>query len=102
MAMTKESKVKETIKKILADEGIYYFMPSGNGYGRSAIPDFVCCVNGKFLAIEAKADALKPTLLQARELSRIFDAGGTGIYVNATNVDQLPHLLKGLKNDSTK
>lgn len=100
MAMTKEGEVKKQIKKILEDEDVYYFMPSGNGYGRSGIPDFVCIVKGKFLGIEAKAGSLMPTAIQTRELHRIYEAGGTGIYVNADNIAQLINVIKAIKNET--
>jgi len=90
MATTKEGAVKKEINKVLTELGVYYFMPSGNGYGRSAIPDFVCCLpNGRFLGIEAKADDLQPTAIQARELDKIMDAGGLGICVNGETIGLL-------------
>jgi Holliday junction resolvase len=94
--MTKEGAVKKYVKVILDSLGIYYFMPSGNGYGRSAIPDFVGCYKGHFIAIECKAGELQPTAIQQRELDRIKLKGGTGICVNADNVGELKQLLLGL------
>ena len=96
MATTKEGTVKKEINKVLTELGVYYFMPSGNGYGRSAIPDFVCCLpNGKFLGIEAKADDKQPTAIQQRELDKIAMTGGLGICVNAENVVGLKALITG-------
>lgn len=100
MAITKEGEIKKQIKKVLDDEGVYYFMPSGNGYGRSGIPDFVGIIKGRFIGIEAKADNLMPTAIQTRELSRIQSAGGTGVYVNADNIAQLVNLIQAIKNDT--
>lgn len=91
---TKEGAVKDMVKKILDASGVWYFFPAANGYGRSAIPDIVCCVNGKFLAIECKAADLQPTALQLRELARINASGGTGICINAENIDTLREYLK--------
>lgn len=96
MATTKESAIKKEINKILKEMGVYYFMPSGNGYGRSAIPDFVCCLpNGRFLGIEAKADDKQPTAIQQRELDKIAMAGGLGICVNGSNIIGLKALITG-------
>lgn len=95
---TKEGAIKEKVKKILAEVGAWYFMPSANGYGRSAIPDIICCVRGHFLAIECKADNLQPTAIQQRELNRIAESKGTGICVNAENVDKLVEHLRRMSN----
>lgn len=94
MATTPEAKVKAKIKKILEENNVYYAMPIGTGYGRSGVPDFLCCVDGKFLAIEAKAtDKDKPTALQERELQHIRNAEGETLVVHAGNVDTLPGIL---------
>ena len=94
MAATPEAKVKAKIKKILEENGVYYAMPIGTGYGRSGVPDFLCCVDGKFLAIEAKAtDKDKPTALQMREMKRIEDVGGGAVVIHEGNVDGLVNVL---------
>ena len=49
---------------ILAEYDAYYAMPIGTGYGNSGVPDFLCCVNGRFVAVEAKALRGKATALQ--------------------------------------
>lgn len=97
MGITKEGVVKKSIKDILDEVGVYYFMPSGNGYGRSAIPDFVGCYKGHFIAIEAKAGNLQATAIQERELTRINSHEGLGICINAENIGMLRLLLEGIK-----
>jgi len=103
MAKTPEAKVKDAVKKILDANGVYYFMPAANGYGRAGIPDIVCCVNGYFLAIECKAGNGKTTALQDRELDAIAGAGGVAILINETNISSLPETLdyitKGHRNE---
>jgi Holliday junction resolvase len=87
MGKTPEGKVKERIKKILKDHGVYYVMPFGSGYGKAGVPDFVCCYKGFFIGIEAKAGAGQPTQLQVNNLASIIDAGGISMIVNESNVD---------------
>ena len=82
MAQTPEAKVKEKIKKILKAHGAYFAMPMGTGYGSSGVPDFLCCVDGKFLAIEAKAGERVPTALQEKNMRDIEKAGGRTLVVN--------------------
>ena len=74
MAKTPEAVVKAKIVKTLQELGCWYFMPPANGYGRAGIPDFIGCMNGLLIAIEAKAKKIKPTALQLRELDRIRDS----------------------------
>jgi len=82
MAKTPESKVKDKIRKILKDYNAYYAMPIGTGYGNSGVPDFLCCVNGEFLAIEAKAGKGTTTALQEKNMREIEAAGGRTLVIN--------------------
>lgn len=94
MAMTPEAKVKKQIRKILDEEGVYYAMPMGTGYGNSGVPDFLCCVAGKFVAIEAKAGKGKTTALQDAHIQRITIAQGVAMVINEQNIDSLTPLLR--------
>ena len=89
MAATPESKVKAKIKAILKEHGVYYAMPIGTGYGNAGVPDFLCCVNGRFLAIEAKANGGKTTALQDKNLRDIGLAGGITFVLNEDNIEAL-------------
>ena len=82
MPATPEAKVKAKIKDLLKANNVYYAMPIGTGYGNSGVPDFLCCVNGQFLAIEAKAGNNKPTALQVQNLLKIKASGGIAMVVN--------------------
>lgn len=93
MAATPESKVKARIKKLLAEYNVYYAMPIGSVFGNSGVPDFLCCVKGEFLAIEAKAGKGKTTALQEKHLKDIREAGGLALVVNEDNIDELKELL---------
>jgi Holliday junction resolvase len=98
MAQTPEAKVKAKITQVLREEGVYYFFPATGGFGRSGVPDIVCCVGGAFLGIECKAGKNKPTLLQVRELEAIRTAGGVAIVVNEENWDMVRPLLQQLSS----
>ena len=87
---TPEVKVKKQIRKILDDAGAYYAMPIGSGYGNSGVPDFLICMDGMFIAVEAKAGTNKPTALQQMHLDKIQAKGGVALVINETNY----HLLK--------
>jgi len=94
MAATPESKVKGKIKALLKKYGVYYAMPIGTGFGNSGVPDFLCCVGGKFLAIEAKAGADKTTALQEKNLREIKEVGGSTAVIYETNIDDLENWLR--------
>jgi pantoate kinase len=93
MATTPEAKVKAKIKAILKAHNVYYAMPIGTGYGNSGVPDFLCCVNGKFLAIEAKAGKGVPTALQLKNMQAINTAGGYTCIINETNLEYLTNVI---------
>jgi Holliday junction resolvase len=97
MAATPEKLVKNKIKVILQDGGVYYAMPIGSGYGNAGVPDFLACVNGRFLAVEAKAGKGKTTMLQDMHLEKIKTAGGVSMVVNELNLDQLKETIQWMK-----
>ena len=93
MALTPEKKVKNKVVKLLKYHSIYYFFPATGGYGRSGVPDIVCCVSGQFVGIECKAGANTTTALQARELESIAQAAGLAVVVNEDTIGALDKLL---------
>lgn len=102
MAKTPEKKVKDKVVAILKEEGVYYFFPATHGFGRSGVPDIICCVNGRFLAIEVKGDGGKLTALQVREIERIHIAGGAAIVVNEVNLYMVRALVRELSSEGAK
>jgi hypothetical protein len=94
---TPESKVKEKIKKVLKAHDVYYAMPIGTGYGNSGVPDFLCCVNGYFVGIEAKAGKGVATALQLKNLGDINTAGGYSCVINENNLDYLEKVIAECK-----
>lgn len=97
--MTPEAKVKASVVKILKDYGVYYFFPATHGFGRSGVPDIICCFMGEFIAIECKAGAGKPTALQEREICRIRRAGGVAFVINELNFDDLKLFFASFDED---
>ena len=99
--VTPERAVKVKVKAILESEGVYYFMPPANGYGRAGVPDFIACVNGLFFAIETKANGGKPTALQVREIEAIRRNNGVAVVVDETNWDMVRDMVRRLKGTIT-
>lgn len=78
MAGTPEGRVKEMIRKRLDAEfpNHWRYMPVSMGMGAHGVPDFICCVDGLFVAIEAKAPGGVPTKRQEEQIWRIKQANG--------------------------
>lgn len=96
MSSTPEAKVKAAVVKILKQYDVYYFFAAMNGYGRSGVPDIICCANGKFLAIECKAGKNETTALQDKEIFKIQTAKGHAIVARETNLDTVETVIKEL------
>ena len=94
---TPEKAVKAKVKAVLDSEGVYYFMPPANGFGRSGVPDIVACVNGLFFGIECKANGNKPTALQIREIEAIRRSNGVAVVVDETNWDMVRDMVRRIK-----
>jgi Holliday junction resolvase len=54
--------------------------------GQHGVPDFICCCDGKFLAIETKYKNGKPTALQRQQIQSITVAGGNALVINEENL----------------
>jgi hypothetical protein len=96
MGMTPEGKIKKKIDKLLKKYGVWYFKPQAGAFGKSGIPDYICCFYGQFIAIEAKADyTKKPTALQLKCMEDIEGAWGRAYVV--FDDDTLDHVELVLK-----
>lgn len=97
MAMTPEAKVKKRVREMLDDfcskHAGYYFFPPANGYGRQGIPDVICCIQGRFVGIECKANGGVPTELQNREAFKIQKAGGVTLLIDEHSLPKLQAYL---------
>ena len=93
MAATPEAKVKKQCTALLIKHGAYYFYPVTGGFGRSGVPDIICCYHGQFLGIECKAGKNKTTALQEAEMAKIRAAGGSTLVINEDNINELQEWL---------
>jgi hypothetical protein len=79
MILKTEKDVKTAVRKWLSQLNVFWYMPSASIYGKSGIPDFICCVKGHFIAIETKSQktGLKGlTPLQKKCSREIINSGG--------------------------
>lgn len=83
---TPEGYEKDEVKKYLKSIGAFYFSPATGGYGKSGVPDIVACIKGQFWGIEVKREGKKPTVLQERCLTEIWNAGGLTVCGTAETI----------------
>lgn len=103
MATTPEGKVKDAVKKWLKARGVWYYMPiKGVAFGVNGIPDFICCWNGKFLAIETKAPGKRnqTTANQDARIEEIRAAKGWALVVD--DVKQLDEFEESLRTNVSR
>lgn len=60
----------------LKGKGIYFIKHYGCAYSRVGVPDFLICLEGKFVGVEMKDRGKKPTVRQEIELNKIRELGG--------------------------
>jgi hypothetical protein len=95
MANTPEGKVKDVVKRILKDYGVYYFMPVQNGMGKPGL-DFHCIFEGVGFCIETKAPGKKPTARQRLTIKEIEAAGGKCFVIDNVTLEATGNLREWL------
>ncbi len=92
--MTPEGKVKASINKMLKRyPQVYKYMPVPAGFGPSSL-DYLLCVNGCFIGVEAKRPGKLPTPRQQECIRKILEAKGSIfiVYDQAT-LDELERYI---------
>lgn len=77
----KEQDIQRKIIKFLESRGVWCCKVITAT--RAGIPDIICCIDSKLVAIEAKRHGGHPTALQQYELEKIVKAGGVGIVAHS-------------------
>lgn len=96
--MKREADVKAAVKKVLEKfhKDAWYFMPVPTGFGTQGVPDFICCIKGRFIGIETKFGGNKMTEWQQRTQLRISEAGGTVLLITENNVGGLEATIRAM------
>ena len=88
--MSSEAHVKRAIRKVLDSMSIWYYMPPASMYGKGGIPDFVCCLLGRFVGIEAKRPSVGIKGLSPLQLRQCHEiTKNNGDYIVVWNEDTL-------------
>ncbi len=88
-----EKTVENQIKRYLDKIGAYYLKVHGSMYQPAGTPDILCCINGRFVAIEVK----RPkggvvSNLQKSKIKKIKKAGGIAFV--ARSVEDVSAVLR--------
>lgn len=75
--LTEEGHLKKQVKAYLKSIGAQYYMPVPGGFGKQSV-DFLCCINGRYVAIETKKPGKGATKRQDIFLTEVQEAGGIG------------------------
>ena len=81
---TEEAALKDEVKAYLKKLGAYFYMPVPAGYGKQTV-DFLCCIRGRFVAIETKAKGKVPTPRQELCMREVIAAGGAAFWCDSVD-----------------
>lgn len=95
--MAEEKQFENKIRKFLDSIDAWHDKRWGGGLARAGIPDLICCINGRFVAIEVKASNGIPSPLQIRCLNNITCAGGYAVVVYPEDFEELKENLLMIK-----
>ena len=96
--MAAEKQYENKIKQFLKDNGAYFVKFLGCGFTQAGVPDLLCCLNGRFIAIEVKADKGKPSPLQIHNIEKIRESGGIALIAYPKDFPQLVGLIQAVKD----
>ena len=71
-----------------------------NAYTRSGVPDLLVCCNGRFVAIEVKAENGRPSELQLHNIEEIKKAGGIAIVLYPKDFEMFKNLIWEIMNNN--
>jgi hypothetical protein len=71
-----EKQFQEKVIEFLRSQKVYCVKIWGGGFQTAGIPDLLCCIHGRFVALELKTEKGKATVLQKVSIFKIQEAGG--------------------------
>lgn len=91
----KESEIQKKIIQYLNTIGAYTIKTISTN--RNGCPDVICCLNGKFIALEVKADKGIVSKLQEHNIKQIKNSGGIAEVVRS--VDDVEKIVECLNSN---
>lgn len=100
--MTPEKTFENKVKSFLKSKNIWFVKFFANGFTQKGVPDLLCCVGGRFLAVEIKREGGRPTPLQLYTIDKIKNAGGVAIVLYPQDFEAFKKLVIDLLNSPTE
>lgn len=94
--MAEEKQFENKVKKYLKAKGIWHVKYFANSFTPVGIPDVLAVVNGKFVAIELKAEKGKTSPLQDYNIKEIERCGGIAIVLRPSGFEDFKKLIEEL------
>lgn len=96
--MAAEKQFENKVKAFLKQQGCWFIKYwGGAAFTKSGIPDLLCCIGGKFVGIELKAENGRPSELQIYNLDRIDRAGGIAFLLYPKDYEDFKKFVVYLK-----
>lgn len=77
-----EARIKAAGRAWLRAQGFYVYPANAGPFGAQTVDD-LCCIHGRFVAIEYKAPGKMPTKRQTATIKEINAAGGIAFYADS-------------------
>ena len=94
--MAEEKTFENRIKRYLKSKGIWHVKYFANSFTPVGIPDVLAVVNGRFVAIEVKAENGKTSPLQEHNIKEIQRCGGIAIVLRPSGFEEFKKLIEEL------
>jgi hypothetical protein len=93
----KERELHQHVHNWLYKERIYFVTSrmDKRTTQRKGVPDFVCCVKGRFVAIELKVPGQKQTEEQVKEMKDVMDC--EGLFCLAYSLDEVIKVINEIR-----
>lgn len=93
-----ERDIVASITRLLKTKpGCFFWKEHGGMYGTAGIPDIICCIGGRFVALEVKTETGRLSKLQAVTIDRIRECGGRAYVVRSA--EEVKEILKNLTEE---
>lgn len=98
MVRTYESDLKKRYRAWLDDNGCFWSNVTGGPYSKPGDPDTIACVDGLFVAIEAKTPGKNMT--EEQELRRIQIERAGGMHLLAYTLQDVIDLVRNIRAEN--